>query len=110
MVALSVSFKKYLLPHLQPPDATAYEADRDSLTAQFDSAEAILKEILAETAVVRAAVEEQKEKVQKTTEDVEAVVVEMRQNEAKTRDEVREIREEVQNIREMLPKVNVFWT
>ncbi|KAK0506157.1 peroxisomal membrane anchor protein conserved region-domain-containing protein [Armillaria luteobubalina] len=98
-------FKKYLLPHLQPPSTTAYEQDRDALNAQFDAAEALLKEIQAETALVRAAVEEQKEKVDKTTKDIEQVVTEMRGSELKTRDEMREIRDEVNTIREMLPKM-----
>ena len=101
------SVQKYLLPHLQPPTATAYEEDRDALNAQFDAAEALLKEIQNETAAVRAAVEEQKEKIDKTTEDVKAVVAELREGEAKTRDEMREVREEVNNIREMLPKVRI---
>ncbi|KAF8560421.1 hypothetical protein OG21DRAFT_1600190 [Imleria badia] len=98
-------FKKYLLPHLKPPTATAYEQDRDALTAQFDAAEALLKEIQAETASVRAAVDEQRERVDKASRDVQAVVVEMRQGETKTRDEMREIRDEIENIREMLPKM-----
>ncbi|KAI0080111.1 hypothetical protein K474DRAFT_1658377 [Panus rudis PR-1116 ss-1] len=98
-------FRKFVLPHLRPPSATAYEADRDALTAQFDAAEALLKEIHAETAAVRAAVDEQREKVDKATQDVEEVVKEMKEGEAKTRDEMREIREEVNNIREMLPKM-----
>jgi peroxin-14 len=93
------------LPHLRPPTATAYEEDRDALTAQFDAAEALLKEIQTETAAVRVAVEEQREKVDKTTQDVEEAVKEMRDRESKTRDEMREIREEVNNIREMLPRV-----
>jgi len=98
-------FKKYLLPHLQPPSSTVYEDDREALTAQFDAAEALLKEIQAESAAVRAAVEEQKDKIDKTTADVEAVVAEMREGEIKTRDEMREIRDEISNIREMLPKM-----
>lgn len=65
----------------------------------------MLKEIQAETAAVRTAVEEQREKVDKTTADIEAVVQEMREGEVKTRDEMREIRDEIDNIREMLPKV-----
>lgn len=101
-------FRKYLLPHLKPPTATAYEQDRDALTAQFDVAEALLKDILAETASVRAAVDEQGERVDKASRDVQAVVVEMRQGETKTRDEMREIRDEIENIREMLPKVVHF--
>ncbi|KAF8807467.1 hypothetical protein BYT27DRAFT_7256068 [Phlegmacium glaucopus] len=98
-------FKKYLLPHLQPPTSTAYEEDRDALEAQFDAAEALLKDIQSETAAVRAAVEEQKEKIDITTEEVKSVVTEMREGEIKTRDEMREIRDEVTNIREMLPKM-----
>ncbi|EKM83825.1 hypothetical protein AGABI1DRAFT_117296 [Agaricus bisporus var. burnettii JB137-S8] len=98
-------FKKYLQPHLQPPTASAYEEDRDALNAQFDAAEALLKEIQNETTAVRAAVEEQKSKIDRTTQDVEEVVGEMRQNEIRTRDEMREVREEVNNIRDMLPKM-----
>lgn len=97
--------QKYLLPHLEPPTSTAYEEDRDALNAQFDAAEALLKEIQHETAAVRAAVEEQKERIDQTTEDVQTVVAELRDGEARTRDEMREIREEVTNVREMLPKV-----
>lgn len=98
-------FKKYLLPYLQPPDSTAYEQDRDMLSKQFDEAEALLKEIQAETGAVRAAMEEQKQQVGKTTSEVNELVVEIRQNDTKTRDEMREIREEVNNIREMMPKM-----
>lgn len=99
--------QKHLLPHLQPPTSTAYEQDRDALTAQFDAAEALLKEIQAETSLVRSAVEEQKERVDKTTSDIEAVVTEMRGSETRTRDEMREIRDEVNTIRDMLPKVRL---
>ncbi|KAG6842596.1 hypothetical protein C0991_000122 [Blastosporella zonata] len=98
-------FKRHLLPHLQPPTSTAYEGDRDALTAQFDAAEALLKEIQAESAAVRKAVDEQKAEIDKTTANVEAVVAEMREGEHKTRDEMRELRDEVNNIREMLPKM-----
>jgi len=87
--------------------ASAYEEDKDALNAQFDAAEALLKEIQDETAAVRVAVEEQKTKIDQTTQDVEALVNEMRQAESRTQDEIREIREEVNNVREMLPKVKL---
>ena len=64
-----------------------------------------MKEIQTETAAVRVAIEEQREKVDKTTQDVEAAVKEIRDRESKTTDEMREIREEVNNVREMLPRV-----
>ncbi|KAI0704949.1 hypothetical protein BC835DRAFT_1403872 [Cytidiella melzeri] len=102
---LNITCQKYVMPHLQPPSATAYEEDRDSLTAQFDAAEALLKEIQAETSAVRAAVEEQREKIDKTTSDVDAAVKEMREGESKTREELASIREEVNTVRDMLPKM-----
>ena len=67
-----------------------------------------MKEIQAETAAVRIAVEEQKERIDQTTGDVKEVVTEMRESEVKTRNEMREIREEVNNIRELLPKVHSY--
>ena len=94
-------------PSPWPPSATAYEADRDALTAQFDAAEALLKEIQQETTAVRIAVEEQKSKVDAVTEGVAAVVKDMREGEVRTRDEMREIRQEVDNVRDMLPKVKI---
>lgn len=94
------------MPHLRPPTSTAYEEDRDALTAQFDAAESLLKEIQAETVAVKAAVEEQRQKVAEVTQDVETVVKEMREGEEKNTEELREIREEVNSIREMLPKVS----
>ena len=66
-------------------DADPHREPRDALSAQFDAAEALLKEIQAETAAVRLAVEEQKEQVDKATKDVQAVVKEMRDGETKTR-------------------------
>jgi len=98
-------FRKFVAPHLQPPAASAYEEDRDALTAQFDAAEALLKEIQADTTAVRLAVEEQKERVDKAASDVEAAVKQMKEGEIRTRDEMREIRDEVNNVREMLPKM-----
>jgi peroxin-14 len=69
-------FKAYVLPHLQPPNASAYEQDRD-----------------------------QKDKIDQTVNQVDSAVNDLRQADARARDEMREIRDEVNNIREMLPKV-----
>ncbi|KAJ8469443.1 hypothetical protein ONZ45_g16888 [Pleurotus djamor] len=104
MYGAAAVLRKYLLPHLQPPSSTAYEGDRDALTAQFDAAEQLLKEIQSETAAVRTAVEKQQEEIDTTTKEVNAMVKEMRDGEVKTRDEMREIRDEVNTIRDMLPK------
>ncbi|KAF8585573.1 hypothetical protein K439DRAFT_1409943 [Ramaria rubella] len=97
--------RKYLLPHLKPPSSTAYESDKDALTAQFDAAEALLKDIQTETSAVRITAVEQKTKIEQATTEVEAAVKEMREGEGRTRDEMREIRQEIDTIQEMLPKM-----
>ncbi|OCB85672.1 hypothetical protein A7U60_g7323 [Sanghuangporus baumii] len=101
--------RKYLMPHLRPPSSTAYEEDRDALTEQFDAAEKLLKEIQAETAAVRQAVDEQKAKVDQTTQEVEACVKEMREGETRTRDEMQsqsqslgELQQELKSLKALL--------
>jgi peroxin-14 len=98
-------FKAYVLPHLQPPNASAYEQDRDALAAQFDAAEALLKDIQTETSLIKDSVQLQKDKIDQTVNQVDSAVNDLRQADARARDEMREIRDEVNNIREMLPKV-----
>jgi hypothetical protein len=100
--------QKYLFPHLQPPNTTAYEADRDALTAQFDAAAVLLADIQAETAAVRAAVDAQQARVEAATDAAQAAVAALRSGEAATRDELREIRSEVDSVRAMLPKVRAL--
>lgn len=66
-----------------------------------------MKQIQAETAAVKIAVEEQKDRVDKATHEVEEVVKEMKEGEEKTRNDMREFREEIKNVRDMLPKVHL---
>ena len=84
---------------------SAYEADKEALTAQFDAAEKLLKEIEGETQAMKTNLEEQRVQVAAAVQDVTAAVEEMRKGEAEVRDEMREIRSEVNNMQEMLPKV-----
>ena len=84
---------------------SAYEADKEALTAQFDAAERLLKEIEAETQAMKTNLEEQRVQVGAAVQDVTAAVEEMRKGETEVRDEMREIRAEVNNMQEMLPKV-----
>lgn len=84
---------------------SAYEADKEALTAQFDAAERLLKDIEAETQAMKTNLEEQRVQVEAAVQDVTAAVEEMRKGEAEVRDEMREIRAEVNNMQEMLPKV-----
>jgi hypothetical protein len=85
---------------------TAYEADKEALTAQFDAAEALLKEMQASTADMHSQLETQRVKVDAVVDNLNRAVEDMRSGEQEVRDEMREIRSEVNNMQQMLPKVN----
>jgi len=97
--------RKYLLPHLRPPEQTAFESSRDALTEQFDAIAASIKAIESEATAARTAVDEQKAQVDKAAEEIASVVKEVREGEQRNREEWKEVREEVENIKEMLPKM-----
>jgi peroxin-14 len=95
------------LPHLIPPSATAYEADRDALTAQFDAAAELIKDIQSEAVASRSIVEEQREKVDSALDKLQIAINETKEGEARAKADLREIRDEVNNVRDMLPKVGL---
>ena len=85
---------------------TAYEADKEALTAQFDAAETLLKEMQASTVDMQSQLETQRIKVDAVVDNLNRAVEEMRSGEQEVRDEMREIRSEVNNMQQMLPKVS----
>lgn len=101
-----VSFQKYLLPHLQPPNASALETDHDSLTAKYDEVAAQLAALDQETKAVRLGIDQQKEIVENSIKEVEVAVREMRDGDKLREEEMRKVKEEVEGIRESLPKVS----
>jgi len=90
---------------MRPPSQTAYEGDAAALAAQFDVAEALLKEIQESTAASRAAAEEQKAQVDAAVQSVEKAVEEIREGERRAQTELKELRDEVESVKDMLPKM-----
>jgi peroxin-14 len=93
------------MPHLKPPSEDAFESTTSQLTAQFDEAATLLKQIQEDTVNARDAVQQQQQAVESAVEQVKNVVSELRIGEEKSQNEIREIRSEVDIIRDMLPKV-----
>ncbi|KEP53675.1 putative peroxisomal membrane anchor protein (Pex14) [Rhizoctonia solani 123E] len=105
MYGLTALARKYVAPHLQPPSEDAFEATTSQLTAQFDEAAALLKQIQEDTVNARDAVQQQQQAVDSAIEQVKNVMSELRTGEEKSQNEMREIRSEVDAIRDMLPKM-----
>ena len=89
---------------------TAYETDKEALTAQFDAAEALLKEMQASTADMQSQLETQRVKVDAVVDNLNRAVEEMRGGEQVVREEMQEIRVEMYNMQQMLPKVSCVST
>ncbi|KAG8773586.1 peroxisomal membrane protein pex14 [Ceratobasidium sp. 428] len=105
MYGVAALAKKYIMPHLQPPSEDAFEATSSQLTAQFDEAATLLKQIQEETVAAHSAVEQQQKMVDSAVEEVKAVMAELKKGEENSQNEMREIRSEIDNIRDMLPKM-----
>ncbi|CAE6419232.1 unnamed protein product [Rhizoctonia solani] len=102
---LAALTRKYVMPHLQPPSEDAFESTTSQLTAQFDEAAALLKQIQEDTVNARDVVQQQQQAVDSAIEQVKTVISELRAGEEKSQNEIREIRSEVDTIRDMLPKM-----
>lgn len=94
--------KKYLMPHLQPPNANVLEADLDSLTAKYDEVAAQLQALDAQTLAVKQGLDEQKAEVEKSIKEVEDCVKSVRENEKRRDGELDRIKDDVEGIRKEL--------
>ncbi|PWN52164.1 hypothetical protein IE53DRAFT_327206 [Violaceomyces palustris] len=94
--------KKYLMPHLQPPNANVLEADLEALTSKYDEVAAQLATLDAQTLAVKQGLDEQKEEVEKGIREVEECVKAVRENEKKRDEEMDGIKREVESIRKEL--------
>lgn len=98
--------RKYLVPHLQPPNQTILESDRDELTAKYDEVAAQLAALDGETKAVKAGLEQQKEAVERGIKDVEEAVKVMRDNDKRRSDDMDAVKSEVDSMKEQLPAVS----
>ncbi|EPQ30777.1 uncharacterized protein PFL1_01678 [Pseudozyma flocculosa PF-1] len=94
--------KKYLMPHLQPPNANVLESDLDALTAKYDEVAAQLQALDAQTLAVKQGLDEQKAEVEKGIKEVEDCVKAVRDNEKRRDDEMDQIKRDVDNIKREL--------
>lgn len=94
--------KKYLMPHLQPPNANVLEADLDSLTAKYDEVASQLQALDAQTLAVKQGLDEQKAEVEQSIKEVEDCVKSVRENEKRRDGELDRIKDDVEGIRKEL--------
>ncbi|CAO1612788.1 unnamed protein product [Parajaminaea phylloscopi] len=97
--------RKYLFPHLQPPNQTILESDRDALTAKYDEVAATLAELDAETRAVKEGLEQQKSAIDAELKQVESALEQLRSGERARKEEMERVGREVDAMKRELPKM-----
>lgn len=97
--------RKYLMPHLQAPNQTILEEDRDALTAKYDEVAQQLAALDQETKAVKQGIEEQRENIERSIKDVEETVKSLRENDKRHGDDMDTIKSEVDGMKESMARM-----
>lgn len=97
--------QRYLFPHLQPPNQTILESDRDALTAKYDEVAAMLAELDAETRAVKEGLERQKFVIEAELKQVEDAMQQLRSGEKVRKEEMERVAREVDSMKRDMPRM-----
>lgn len=95
-----------MVPLIKPPTPAELESDKELVTAKFDEAQQILETLKNETAEVKLAQEEQKQKVDLALETVGKTVAELQESGRRRESDLRAFKSDIDSIRELIPKVS----
>lgn len=97
--------RRYLYPHLQPPNQTALEEERDALTAKYDEVALHLEELDQTTEAMSQGLAAQQAAIAESVQGVNDMVADAREREErrdkdmdKMRNDVEELRSDVQGM------------
>ncbi|KAK1923138.1 peroxisomal membrane anchor protein conserved region-domain-containing protein [Papiliotrema laurentii] len=102
---LTALARKYLVPHLRPPTTSSFQQTSQSLSEQYDAAQASLDELTRSTKSLQDTLEADRERITTVVEEVEGAVRSVKDNEERWREEMREVRGEVESVRDLVPKM-----
>jgi len=94
-----------VVPLIKPPTPAELESDKELVTEKFDEAQQILETLKNETAEVKLAQEEQKQKVDLALETVGKTVAELQESGRRREADLRAFKSDIDSIRELIPKV-----
>lgn len=97
--------QRYLFPHLQPPNQTILESDRDALTAKYDEVAAALAQMDAETRAVKQGLEQQKTSIDAELQQVENALEQLRSGEKARKEDMDRIAREVDAMKREMPRM-----
>ncbi|WFD39123.1 peroxisomal membrane protein pex14 [Malassezia japonica] len=92
--------RRYLYPHMQPPNQTVLEAERDELAAKYDEVALHLEELDQTTEAIRQGLDEHQTAIEKSVVGVNEMVEHIRTREESRDKDVEKMKAEVEEMRE----------
>ena len=92
--------QRYLYPHMQPPNQTVLEAERDELTAKYDEVALHLEELDQTTEAIRQGLDEHQTAIQQSVAGVNEMIEQVRTREEQREKDFEKVKAEVEEMRE----------
>ncbi|KAL1958247.1 hypothetical protein VTO42DRAFT_4755 [Malbranchea cinnamomea] len=96
--------KRYIVPLIAPPTPPQLQQDKENIDEQFNRAFALLDQLAADTASLKAAEDARTERLDAALRDVEDVVAELKASSRRRDDETRRISDEVKSLKDGIPR------
>lgn len=97
------------MPLIAPPATPQLEQDKASIDESFNKAFALIDQLAADTAELKASEIERTEKLDSTIKDLDAVVADVKAANSRREAESRIIVDQVQGLKDMVPKALETW-
>lgn len=92
--------RRYLYPHLQPPNQTVLEEERDALAAKYDEVAMHLEELEQTTEAMSQGLADQQTAIQESVRGVNDLVAESRVREEQRDKDLEQMKSEIESMRE----------
>ncbi|KAL9129546.1 MAG: hypothetical protein Q9217_002033 [Psora testacea] len=106
---LYAAAQRYILPLIAPPTPPQLQQDKAAIDESFNKAFALLDQLAADTAALKASESERTEKLDTTLQDVDTVIADLKAANARREAESRLIADQVQGLKDLVPKALEGW-
>ncbi|KAL9631432.1 MAG: hypothetical protein Q9164_005900 [Protoblastenia rupestris] len=106
---LYTAAQRYIFPLIAPPTPPQLEQDKAAIDESFNKAFALIDQLAADTATLKASEAERTEKLDTTLKDVDTVVADLKAANSRREAESRIIADQVQGLKDLVPKALEGW-
>ena len=106
---LYTAAQRYVMPLIRPPTEPQLEQDKAAIDASFDKAFALIEQLAADTAEIKAAEAARTEKLDATIREVDAAVAELKAANSRRETDARVVADQVNGLRDLIPRSLESW-